>query len=94
MTVGTDVSAPETALLHLSLVGGLGILTFAVATRVVFGHSGHQALLQAPNRWLVAAVSLMLLGMATRISGEFWPTVLATHYSYGAVIWIADRRWR
>lgn len=76
-------------LLHVTLVGGLGILTFAVATRVVFGHSGQMAKLQAPNRWLAVAVLLMLLGMATRISGDYWPNVLASHYSYGAVIWIA-----
>ena len=26
--------------------------------------------------------------MATRISGDFWPKILASHYIYGAVIWI------
>jgi hypothetical protein len=31
----------------------------------------------------------MLFGMATRISGDFWPKVLASHYTYGAVLWIA-----
>lgn len=75
------------SLLHLALVGGFGIITFAVATRVVFGHSGNQALLSGPNRWLIVAVALMLLGMATRISGDFWPKILVTHYSYGAVLW-------
>jgi hypothetical protein len=31
----------------------------------------------------------MLLGMATRISGDFWPKILASHYNYGALLWIA-----
>ncbi len=31
------------ALLHLTLIGGFGVLTLCVATRVVFGHSGQAA---------------------------------------------------
>ena len=30
----------------------------------------------------------MLFGMATRISGDIWPRVLVSHYSYGAVLWV------
>jgi uncharacterized protein involved in response to NO len=32
---------------------------------------------------------MMLFGMATRISGDFWPKITASHYIYGAIIWIA-----
>jgi len=81
--------AYRVGLLHLTLVGGFAVITFVVATRVVFGHSGNGALLKGRNRWLLVAVGLMLLGMATRISGDFWPTVLASHYIYGALLWIA-----
>jgi uncharacterized protein involved in response to NO len=81
--------AYRVSLLHLTLVGGFAVITFVVATRVVFGHSGNLALLRGRNRWLLVAIGLMLLGMATRISGDFWPKVLASHYSYGAVLWIA-----
>jgi uncharacterized protein involved in response to NO len=76
-------------LLHLTLVGGFAVITFVVATRVVFGHSGNGALLKGRNRWLLVAIGLMLFGMATRISGDFWPKILASHYIYGALIWIA-----
>lgn len=76
-------------LLHLTLIGGFAIITFVVATRVVFGHSGNLALLKGRNRWLLVAVGLMLFGMATRISGDFWPKVLPSHYTYGALLWIA-----
>ncbi len=75
-------------LLHLTLIGGFAVITFAVATRVVFGHSGNLVRLQAKNRWLLVAVGLMLFGMATRISGDYWPKILASHYVYGALIWI------
>jgi len=77
------------SLLHLTLIGGFAIIAFTVATRVVFGHSGNLEKLRGPNRWLLGAVALMLLGMATRISGDFWPKIKILHYDSGAIIWIA-----
>lgn len=76
------------SLLHLTLAGGFALITLIVATRVIFGHSGNLKLLERPNRWLWVAAGLVVLAMATRISGDFWPKVLASHYSYGAVIWV------
>jgi uncharacterized protein involved in response to NO len=76
-------------LLHLTLIGGFAIITFTVATRVVFGHSGNLEKLRGRNLWLLVAVGVMLLGMATRISGDFWPKIMVSHYILGAVIWIA-----
>jgi hypothetical protein len=76
-------------LLHLTLIGGFAIITFTVATRVLFGHSGNLERLKGKNRWLLVALGLMLFAMATRISGDFWPKIMASHYIYGAVIWIA-----
>ena len=81
--------AYRVSLLHLTLVGGFAVITFVVATRVVFGHSGNLALVKGRNRWLLVAVGLMWFGMATRISGDFWPKILASHYTYGAIAWIA-----
>ena len=75
-------------LLHLTLVGGFAVITFVVATRVVFGHSGNIHLLKGRNRWLLVAAALMLFGMATRISGDIWPKVMMSHYNYGAILWI------
>jgi uncharacterized protein involved in response to NO len=79
--------AYRVALLHQTLMGGFAVLTFTVATRVIFGHSGNQHRLVAPNRWLLVAVAFMLLAMGTRISGDLWPKVLVSHYVYGAVVW-------
>jgi hypothetical protein len=75
-------------LLHLTLIGGFAVITLVVATRVVYGHSGNIERLRGPNRWLFAAVTLMLLAMATRISGDLWPAVMASHYTYGALLWL------
>ena len=76
-------------LLHLTLVGGFAVVTFVVATRVVFGHSGKIELLKGRNRWLLISVGMTLFGMATRMSGDFWPKVMQSHYIYGAILWIA-----
>jgi uncharacterized protein involved in response to NO len=76
------------ALLHLTLVGGFAVITFAVASRVILGHSGVGDQLKQPNRWFYLPLALLLLGMATRISGDFLPQIMASHYSYGAIAWI------
>jgi len=76
------------ALLHLTLVGGFAAVTFAVATRVIFGHSGHLALMSKPNKWLWVALGTMWFAMITRISGDFLPKIKLSHYAYGAVVWI------
>jgi hypothetical protein len=76
------------ALLHLTLVGGFAAVAFAVATRVIFGHSGNLALMSKPNRWLWVALGTMWFAMITRISGDFLPKTRFSHYAYGAVVWI------
>jgi uncharacterized protein involved in response to NO len=75
-------------LLHLTLVVGFAVITLVVATRVLFGHSGNIHLLKQRSRWFLVALGLMLFGMATRISGDFWPKIMASHYIYGAILWI------
>lgn len=75
------------AVLHLTLIGGFAVITLTIATRVVFGHSGNRALFTARNRWLKISVALMLFAMVTRISGDFWPAIMASHYIYGALLW-------
>jgi uncharacterized protein involved in response to NO len=75
------------SLLHLTLVGGFALITFVVATRVFFGHSGQLDLLKKANRWFLVALGLMLFGMATRISGDLWPKIMVSHYVYGSVLW-------
>jgi uncharacterized protein involved in response to NO len=80
--------AYRVSLLHLTLIGGFAVITLVVATRVIYGHSGNLPLLARPNRWLWWVGGLMLLAMATRISGDFLPKILGSHYTYGAVVWI------
>jgi uncharacterized protein involved in response to NO len=75
------------ALLHLTYASGLVLVTLAVATRVLFGHSGQPQRLHARNGWLIVAFALLFFGTLTRITGDFLPKILPTHYSYGALMW-------
>lgn len=75
------------ALLHLTYASGLVLVTLAVATRVLFGHSGQAQRLHARNVWLIVSFALMFFGTLTRVTGDFLPKILPTHYSYGALMW-------
>ncbi len=74
-------------LAHTELVGGFGLITLGVATRVVFGHSGQRDRLEKVQRWLVTAVILMILGLLSRLSGEVLPSTMVRHYIYAAICW-------
>ncbi len=80
--------AYRVALLHLAFAGGFALVAFAVATRVAFGHAGELATLAHRNRWLMISVGIILFATTTRVSGDFWPKIMASHYIYGAWIWI------
>ncbi|MBN8249364.1 MAG: NnrS family protein, partial [Verrucomicrobia bacterium] len=81
------------AYLHVTLMGGLGLLTLTVATRVVLGHSGQLARLRGPNRWLWGVASLVLLAVITRVSADLWPRIQASHYIHAALLWTAALAW-
>jgi hypothetical protein len=80
--------AMRLTLSHLELMGGFALITLGVGTRVVFGHSGVRERLACFHPWLTAAALLMLLGLASRISGDFLPGIQTTHYLYGAGCWM------
>ena len=74
---------------HIELIGGFGLITFGVATRVVFGHSGQRLKLERFHGWLTTSAILMLLGMLSRISGDLIPGTMVSHYHYGVICWAA-----
>ncbi len=74
---------------HLELVAGFGLITLGVGTRVIFGHSGRRERLDRVHVLLALAGALMLIGMASRMSGDLLPRLQKSHYLYGALNWIA-----
>ena len=75
------------AWLHLSLAGGLGLVTLSIASRIVLRHAGRNDILLAKKGWFVIAIVMLLFGVTSRMIGDFIPKILITHYNYGALCW-------
>ena len=65
--------AQRIAGLHIVFLGGFSLITFTVATRVVLGHSGNEALFETRLPSLQIATFLLLAGAALRAFGDFSP---------------------
>jgi len=73
--------------LHVVFLGGFSLITFTVATRVVLGHSGHEALFETRLPSLQIATILLLTGAAMRAFGDFSPA--RPHWlSHASYLWI------
>ena len=73
---------------HIVMVGGFNLICFAVATRVIFGHSGDRAKTtgrMVSMRWIGG---LILTAAVTRASADFFPEVHETHLVYASVAWL------
>ena len=66
-------SAQRVAGLHIVFLGGFSLITFTVATRVVLGHSGNEALFETRLPSLQIATLLLLIGSVLRAVGDFSP---------------------
>lgn len=60
--------------LHIVFLGGYSLITFTVATRVVLGHSGNEALFETRLPSLQIATLLLLAGATLRAVGDFLPS--------------------
>jgi uncharacterized protein involved in response to NO len=80
---------PNRALLgyHLVYVGGFGLLTMGIATRVVVTHGGYP---MAHERYVLrpAAVGAVALALAARAAGDLAPDVGPALYGVAGTLWI------
>lgn len=65
---------------HLTYLGGFGLMTFAVATRVTLAHGGHNLALERTSRLFKIAVGLILLAAATRAIARLLPEAAYWHH--------------
>jgi uncharacterized protein involved in response to NO len=82
------LEAHRTALDHLLYVGGFGLLALVVGTRVLLGHAGRTDLMQRwlkPVVWMVGFVALAAL---TRVTANFLPAIMVSHWIYAALSWV------
>jgi uncharacterized protein involved in response to NO len=75
---------------HLTYIGGFGLMTFLIATRVTLAHGGHDMTLETKSRLLKAAIGLILLAAFTRTIARLMPEpVYLHHLDYAAWSWIS-----
>ena len=74
---------------HSLYIGGFGLITMIVATRVIFGHSGQGTKFNTWNKSLIWASGLLIFGMLTRVSADFILPMRLSHHIYAAGCWIA-----
>lgn len=73
---------------HIELVGGFSLITMAVASRIVYGHSGNRERLERFHLWITIAAGLCVVGLLSRLTGDFMPRLMLSHYIYGALCWV------
>ncbi len=79
--------AQHIAIEHLLYIGGFGLLTLIVASRVLFGHSGDLAGFEKRS-WFVRFLMLLgILAATTRAVPAFVPQVTISHHQYAAWTW-------
>ncbi len=76
------------ALEHTLYIGGFGLITMIVATRVIYGHSGQGSKFQKWLKPLIWCTALLLLGTMLRVTADFIPKVMTNHHIYAAVCWV------
>jgi hypothetical protein len=85
--------AQRVAAEHLVFIGGFTLLTFTVATRVVFGHSGNSDLCTARLPFLIGTACLLVCGAALRVAGDFIPAQRGTLLSIASYVWMLAAAW-
>jgi uncharacterized protein involved in response to NO len=74
---------------HLLFASGFGLLCLIAGSRVLFGHSGSLARFAARS-WIARIIVLAaVLAALTRLSADFLPRVMISHYEYAAFAWVA-----
>lgn len=73
--------------IHLFYIGGLGLLTLMVATRVTLAHGSKRLLLERTSRAIYPVVALIIAASLTRFSAGFLPESYISHLAYAGGMW-------
>ena len=85
--VAADPARPMAGL-HVVFLGGFGLLTFAIATRVVVAHGGH-GIAAEPVVLGPGVVTLLALGLIARLWADFQPAVATMLLGASGALWAA-----
>jgi uncharacterized protein involved in response to NO len=80
--------ANHLALLHVVFITGFGLLTLAVASRVILGHSGQSHRLSRPSWLLRIVLAGFVCSLVVRVTADWLGDARFTHYGYAAALWL------
>jgi uncharacterized protein involved in response to NO len=81
------IPARPLAGIHVVFIGGFGMLTMGIATRVVVAHGGHPpAIERRLLGWL--AVIALIVAAGSRAGADFAPRSAALHWGGAAALWM------
>ncbi len=76
------------AMLHLVLIGGFSLMSFAVGTMVVLSHAGEPTALHKPL-WVLQLTAVGVVGATiARILADLWPMHYFTLLTVAASLWL------
>ena len=85
----TLVPIPASASLHLMFVGGFGLMTFVVATRVTVGHGGFEELWETNRAAVIVPLTLIALSAPTRLAADALPAFYFELIVGAGALWLA-----
>ncbi len=74
--------------IHIAFIGGFGLMTFMVASRVTLAHGGYGHRVDLRSRLLTAAAVLVLIAALTRAAAPIVAHAYLHHLAYAAGLWI------
>jgi len=74
--------------LHAIFITGFNLIVFAVATRVVLGHSGNLDRLKTRLWFFITTSALLFLSMASRVTADLAPRARIIHLQAAAICWL------
>ena len=80
--------AQEKGMLHFTFIGGLSLMTFAIATMVVLSHAGESAQLRRPLPILWLVLIGAILALSFRVAAGFYPNRFFFYLGIAASLWI------
>jgi hypothetical protein len=79
--------AQHVSIEHLLYIGGFGMLTLVVGSRVLFGHSGDLGGFFLRSGWVRFLIFLGVLTAITRATPAWLPATTLSHHIYAAWTW-------
>lgn len=75
-------------ILHLLFIGGYGLITLLIASRVVNAHGGYNVARTESKKIYYFITALAIIAALTRVLAFFVPRLYVTHLDYASYTWI------